>query len=165
MNEEMFDLVNEADQVIGRRSRHEVHRLGLKHRATHVLVFNSLGEVFLQKRSLKKDSAAGQWDSSASGHVNAGEEYDACARRELREELGLDIAEPPRRLFKIDAHPETGWEFCWVYRCENEGPFELNPEEIEYGEWFAPAKITRGMAEKPGDFASAFRFVWRRLNR
>jgi len=163
MNEEMLDVVNEADQVIGRRSRHEVHRLGLKHRAAHVLVFNSLGEVFLQKRSLKKDVAAGQWDSSASGHVDSGEEYDACARRELREELGLNVAEPPQRLFKIDAHPETGWEFCWVYRCESEGPFELNPDEIEYGEWFAPEKITHWVAQKPGDFASSFRWVWKRF--
>jgi isopentenyldiphosphate isomerase len=165
MSEEIFDVVNGSDEVIGRRPRHEVHRLGLRHRAAHVLVFNARGEVFLQKRSMKKDTAAGQWDSSASGHLNSGEEYDACAVRELREEIGLDVAEPPRRLFKIDAHPETGWEFCWVYRCENEGPFELNPEEIEYGEWFAPIKITHWVAQKPGDFSSAFRFVWQRLNR
>ncbi len=165
MNNEIFDVVNEQDEVIDRRPRHEVHRLGLKHRAVHVLVFNSRGEVFLQKRSLKKDTAAGLWDSSASGHLNSGEDYDACAVREMREEIGLEIAEPLKRLFKIDAHPETGWEFCWVYHCENEGPFELNADEIEYGEWFAPAKITRWMAQKPGDFASAFRFIWQRLNR
>jgi len=165
MNEEIFDVVNERDEVIDRRPRHEVHRLGLKHRAVHVLVFNARGEVFLQKRSLKKDTAAGLWDSSASGHLNTGEDYDACAVRELREEIGLDAAEPPKRLFKMEAHPETGWEFCWVYRCTSEGPFELNPDEIEYGEWFAPAKIARWVAEKPGDFASAFRQVWRKLNR
>ena len=164
MNQELLDVVNEQDAVIDRRPRHEVHRLGLKHRAVHVLVFNALGEVFLQKRSMKKDTAPGLWDSSASGHVDSGEEYDACAARELREEIGLEAAKPPGRLFKIHAHPETGWEFCWVYRCESEGPFELNPDEIEYGEWFAPAKITRWMAEKPGDFASAFRFVWQRLH-
>jgi isopentenyl-diphosphate Delta-isomerase len=165
MSEEFFDVVNGADEVIDRRSRHEVHRLGLKHRAVHVLVFNAQGEVFLQKRSRNKDTAAGLWDSSASGHVDSGEEYDACARRELREEIGLEVAEPLRRLFKLEAHPETGWEFCWVYRLEGEGPFELNPEEIEYGEWFTPGKVTRWMAEKPGDFASAFRHVWHRLNR
>ncbi len=164
MNDEIFDVVNEQDEVIDHRPRHEVHRLGLKHRAVHVLVFNSRGEVFLQKRSLKKDTAAGLWDSSASGHLNAGEDYDACAVRELREEIGLEVAEPPKRLFKIEAHPETGWEFCWVYRCENEGPFELNADEIEYGEWFAPIKITHWMAQKPGDFASSFRWIWKRFS-
>ncbi|HTY88049.1 MAG TPA: NUDIX domain-containing protein [Candidatus Acidoferrum sp.] len=164
MSDEIFDVVNEADEVIDRRPRHEVHRLGLKHRAVHVLVFNSRGEVFLQKRSMKKDTAAGQWDSSASGHLNSGEGYDAGAVRELREEIGLEVAVPPKRLFKIDAHPETGWEFCWVYRCDNEGPFELNADEIEFGEWFAPAKIAHWMAQKPGDFASSFRWIWKKMN-
>ena len=167
MSEEIFDVVNGADQVIDRRPRHEVHRLGLKHRAVHVLVFNALGEVFLQKRSMTKDSSPGLWDSSASGHVDAGEDYDAAAVRELREEIGLDAvaagASQPERLFKIEAHPETGWEFCWVYRCDNEGPFELNPDEIEYGEWFAPGKITQWAAQKPGDFASSFRWIWKRF--
>ena len=79
MSEEIFDVVNERDEVIDRQPRREVHRLGLKHRAVHVLVFNSRGEVFLQKRSPKKDTAAGLWDSSASGHLDSGEDYDACA--------------------------------------------------------------------------------------
>ena len=161
MNDEIFDVVNEHDEVIDRRSRWEVHRLGLKHRAVHILVFNTRGEVFLQKRSLKKDTAAGQWDSSSSGHVDTGEDYDACAVRELREEIGLELPGTPERLFKIEANPDTGWEFCWVYRCTSEGPFELNPDEIEYGDWFAPEKITHWVAEKPADFASAFRVVWK----
>ena len=164
MSEEIFDVVNERDEVIDRRPRREVHQLGLKHRAVHLLVFNSRGEVFLQKRSMKKDTAKGKWDSSSSGHVDSGEDYDACAVRELREEIGLRVAQTPERLFKIDARPETGWEFCWVYRCESEGPFELNPDEIDGGGWFAPEKITRWIAEKPGDFASAFVLIWRKLD-
>jgi isopentenyldiphosphate isomerase len=163
MSEEIFDVVNERDEVIGQRPRREVHRLGLKHRAVHVLVFNSRGEVFLQKRSLKKDRESGKWDSSTSGHVDSGEDYDACAVRELREEIGLEVKSCSQRLFKIDARPETGWEFCWVYRCESEGPFQLHPDEIERGGWFAPEKISRWIAEKPGDFASAFLFIWSKL--
>ena len=163
MPEEIFDVVNERDEVIDRQPRREVHQLGLKHRAVHVLVFNSRGEVFLQKRSMKKDTAAGLWDSSSSGHVDSGEDYDACAVRELREEIGLEVKSCSRRLFKIDACKETGWEFCRVYRCEAEGPFQLHPDEIESGGWFAPEKITRWIAEKPGDFASAFRLIWSKL--
>jgi isopentenyldiphosphate isomerase len=163
MSEEIFDVVNEKDEVIGRKPRREVHARGLWHRAVHVLVFNRRGEVFLQKRSMKKDTAPGLWDSSASGHVDSGEDYDACAVREMREEIGLRVIQPPGRIFKIDARAETGWEFCWVYRCESEGPFALNADEIERGEWFAPEKVTRWIAEKPGDFASAFRLVWELL--
>ena len=162
MSEEIFDVVIERDEVIGRAPRREVHARGLWHRAVHVLVFNARGEVFLQKRSLKKDTAAGRWDSSSSGHVDAGEAYDDCAVRELREEIGLVVAQPPARRFKIPAGPETGWEFCWIYQCAAEGPFELHPEEIETGAWFAPEKVTAWVRERPQDFASAFVWIWER---
>jgi len=163
MSEEIFDVVNDRDEVIDRQPRREVHRLGLKHRATHVLVFNSRGEVFLQKRSMKKDRQPGLWDSSASGHVDSGEDYDACAVRELREEIGLVVGQPLERLFKLDACAETDQEFVWVYRCQSDGPLTLNGDEIECGDWFAPAGVTRWMAERPQDFASALLFIWQRL--
>ena len=145
MSEEIFDVVNERDEVIGRETRREVHRTGLKHRAVHVFVFNSRGEVFLQKRSMTKDSSPGLWDSSASGHLDCGEDYDACALRELREEIGLNLSACPQRLFKVDACSDTGQEFVWLYQCESEGPFTLHPEEIERGQWFAPqARVVCG---------------------
>jgi isopentenyldiphosphate isomerase len=163
MGDEIFDVVNERDEVIGRESRREVHRQGLMHRAAHVLVFNRAGQVFLQKRSLLKDRQPGVWDSSASGHLDSGEDYDACAVRELREEIGLRLAVSPRRLFKLAASEQTDQEHVWVYRCEAEGPFELQPEEIERGGWFTPAEVERWMKEKPEEFASAFLLIWRRL--
>jgi isopentenyldiphosphate isomerase len=164
MSEEIFDVVNERDEVIGRNTRNEVHRLGLQHRAVHVLVFNSKGQVFLQKRSMKKDRQPGLWDSSASGHLDCGEDYDACAVRELGEELGLQLNKCPPRLFKIAASAETDQEHVWIYRCEAEGPFQLHPEEIECGRWLAPEEVTRWIAERPQDFASAFRLLWQRLH-
>jgi isopentenyldiphosphate isomerase len=163
MSEEFFDVVNKRDEVIGRRTRREAHRLGLMHRAVHALVFNSRGEVFLQKRSMQKDRQPGLWDSSASGHVDSGEDYDRAVVRELQEELGWRAAPPPERMFKIAACDETDQEFVWVYRCESEGPFELNPDEIERGGWFAPARVTHWMAERPQDFATALPLIWRKL--
>src|ERR1700704_2711089 len=130
-SDEIFDVVNDRDEVIGREIRAKVHRLGLKHRAVHVLIFNRQGEIFLQKRSMKKDTFPGAWDSSASGHLDTGETYDACAVREVDEELGLILAAPPVRLLKFAACLETGQEHVWVYRHQAEGPFQLNPEEIE----------------------------------
>ena len=156
-------MVNERDEVVGQNPRREVHARGLWHRAVHVLVFNARGEIFLQKRSAKKDIAAGKWDSSASGHLDTGEAYDVCAVREVREEIGLHLTQPPSRLFKMDACPETGWEFCWIYRCESEGPFVLHPDEIETGAWFAPGAVTKWVNEQPEDFASCFVLLWRRL--
>jgi isopentenyl-diphosphate delta-isomerase type 1 len=165
MSEEIFDVVNDRDEIVGRQSRREVHRLGLKHRAVHVVLFNKRGEIFLQKRSMEKDCFPGAWDSSASGHLDVGESYDTCAVRELREELGVEVQLPLERLFKIDARPETGQEFVWVYRSVAEGPFTLQPEEIERGDWFTPEELTRWMKERPGDFAGALPLIWNRLLR
>ena len=163
MSEEIFDIVNERDEVIDRKPRSEVHARGLLHRAVHVLVFNASGEVFLQKRSMKKDTAKGKWDSSASGHLDSGEDYDTCAVREVREEIGLRLSQTPQRLFKIDACKETGWEFCWIYRCENNGPFQLHPDEIETGDWFTPESVTKWISEKPEEFATAFVLIWKKF--
>lgn len=163
MTEEIFDIVNERDEIIGAAPRAVVHRDGLRHRAVHILVFNALGEVFLQKRSMTKDSAAGKWDSSASGHLNQGEQYDACAIRELREEIGLVLCATPERLFRISACPATGEEFVWVFRCQAEGPFQLHPEEIETGAWFSCNRVSKWVAEQPDDFARSFCLVWEHL--
>jgi isopentenyl-diphosphate delta-isomerase type 1 len=163
VTEEIFDVVNERDEVIGQQRRSEVHRLGLRHRAVHVLVFNQRGDLFLQKRSMSKDRHPGTWDSSASGHLDHGEDYDACAVRELREEIGLVVTEPPVRLFKLEACEATGQEFVWVYRCRAEGPFALCVEEISEGGWFTPDQVTRWIMEKPEGFAPTLPVIWLRL--
>ncbi len=160
MPEEIFDIVNAADEVIGSAPRSLVHATGLMHRAVHVLVFNQAGQIFLQKRSMKKDRQPGLWDSSASGHVDAGEDYDSCALRELKEEIGLAPDRPPQRLFKLAASPQTDQEHVWVYRTEAEGPFHLDPDEIERGAWFDPAQLDLWISESPQDFASAFLLIW-----
>jgi 16S rRNA (adenine1518-N6/adenine1519-N6)-dimethyltransferase len=165
MGEELIEVVNERDEVVGCRPRSEVHRLGLRHRATHVLVFNARGALFLQKRSQRKDRHPGVWDSSASGHVNPGESYRTCALRELREELGVAPIGPLESLLRLEACAETDQEFVWVYRCQAEGPFSLPPEEIERGEWFEPDAITRWIARRPEEFAPTFPLIWRRLHR
>jgi len=163
MSEEIFDVVNERDEVVGRETRRTVHRTGLRHRAVHVLVFNRRGEVFLQKRSMSKDSSPGLWDSSSSGHLDAGEDYDACAVRELQEEIGLRVPQAPRRLLKAEACVETGQEFVWLYKCESEGPFTLHPEEIEHGAWFTPEQVTNWLQERPHEFAPAFAMLWHKF--
>jgi isopentenyl-diphosphate delta-isomerase type 1 len=161
MGEEIFDVVNERDEVVRRERRSVVHREGLLHRAVHVLIFNSKGELFLQKRSMRKDTHPGVWDSSSSGHLDAGEDYDACAVRELREELGVEAKRAPERLFKIVACEETGQEFVWVYRMNFEGPFVLQEEEVETGGWFGPERIDKWVRECPEDFAPSFVKIWR----
>ena len=161
--DEPFDVVNEHDAVIAQATRRDVHAGRLRHRAIHVLAFNARGEVYLQKRSMTKDTFPGAWDSSCSGHVDAGEDYDTTAVRELREEIGLRVDGAPPRLLRLEACEDTGQEFVWVYRLEHDGPFTPNPAEVERGDWFAPEKVTAWIARSPGEFARAFRRIWSEL--
>jgi isopentenyl-diphosphate delta-isomerase type 1 len=163
MSEEWFDVVNDRDEVVSRALRREVHARGLWHRAIHVLVFNAAGQLFLQKRSMAKDMSPGLWDSSCSGHLDAGEGYDAAAVRELAEEIGIRVAATPERWLRLESCAETGWEFVWVYRLQHEGPFVLHPEEIERGEWVAPAELTRRIATRPQDYCPPLKYFWPRV--
>ena len=160
MTEEIFDIVDDSDTVVGRASREEVHRSGHLHRSAHLLVFDSDGRVLLQKRSSAKDTFPGRWDSSVSGHVDSGEWYDECVVREASEEIGIGISETPEKLFKIEACEETAQEFTWVYRTFHEGPFHVNEEEVSEVKWFARKDLDRLLNSKREDFSPAFALVW-----
>ena len=160
MTDEIFDIVDDSDSVVGSASRGEVHRLGLLHRSTHLIVFDSRGRVLLQRRSAEKDSFPGWWDSSVSGHVDSGEMYDQCVLREAKEEIGIDLFETPERIFKIDACEETANEFTWVYRTLNDGPFSVNQQEISEIRWFTKEDVGRLIDSKREIFSPAFALVW-----
>jgi len=160
--DELFDVVDLDDRVISQAPRHEVHARKLLHRAVHVLVHDVAGHLFLQRRSLSKDTFPGCWDSSCSGHVDAGEDYVTAARRELGEELGWHEASLPLRpQLKLFASPETGYEFIQIFvmgPCS--GPFELHPEEITEGRWIVPDELDILIAEYPDHVAGALRLLW-----
>lgn len=159
---EMFDVVDEQNNVIGQRARGEVHRERLRHRAVHIFVYNRRGELFLQLRSRWKDAQPRKWDSSAAGHVNAGDTYEFTAPRELEEELG--VTAPLIQIGEIAACRNTGWEFVKIYRAEHDGPFRLPPSEIESGAFFTPEQIKRWIAARPDDFAKGFLECWKTVN-
>ncbi len=159
--DELFDVVDENDRVIRQEQRAIVHAQNLHHRAVHILIFNSKGEIFLQKRSPSKDRHPNVWVTSCSGHVDAGEDYDFAAIREIGEELGLIPSPELTRLFKLSTSPETGWEFVWVYEGKCDGPFSLDPDEISEGKFFTPLEVDQWLEKSPQDFAPAFSFLWK----
>ena len=156
---EMFDVVNERNEVIGQTPRGEVHAKGLLHRAVHVFVFNKRGEVYLQKRSHLKDVHPLVWDSSAAGHLDVGESYATCALREVKEELGIEVPST-RKIADVPATEKTGWEFVELHAAEHNGPMRFAPDEIEIGEWFSPADVSTWISARPQDFATGFIECW-----
>jgi len=159
---ERFPIVDENDREIGTATRPEVHENNFRHRAVHILIFNGIGELLLQKRSPWKDRHPLLWDSSAAGHVEANEQYDETADRELDEELG--VAAELRPIGKLQASEKTGQEFIVVYHGEHNGPFRYPSEEISAVEFFPVDIINRWVANKPEDFAPGFLESWRLAN-
>lgn len=161
---EILDVVDSGDRVVGQASRDEIHARALLHRSCHMILFNTKGQVFLQKRSLYKDNEPGLWDSSAAGHVDAGEDYLVCAVRELREELGLDVPSGDLKFcFKLPATADTGWEFASVYTLISDNELLLAPAEIDEGLWLTPAELDHWINTEPMQITLAFRRIWSQL--
>jgi len=160
---EQFPVVDENDRILAYASRPKVHGNNLRHRAVHILIFNQFGDVYLQQRSRWKDRHPLKWDSSAAGHVIAGENYDETARRELKEELGVDV--PLERIFRLTASSRTDDEFIWGYRGGVSGDLVPNKGEIERGLFFPPAVIDGWTSARPDDFAPGFLECWKAYRR
>lgn len=138
--EEVFIVVDKNDNVLGQRSRRECHRdKTLIHRAVGVVIFDTKGRILLQKRSLTKDLQPGYWAISSAGHVSKGETYEQAVKRELIEELGIDVP-----VIHLDTHyfeDEREAEMHALYRATSEGPFATSPEEVDRVEFFSKEEL------------------------
>lgn len=129
--DEYLEIVNEKGEIIGKELRSKVHsNPSLLHRVTHVLVFNSRGEVLLQKRSMRKDVAPGRWDTSVGGHVNAGETVEEAVLREMEEELGIKGIMPEFIYSYIHSNNYES-ELVYSHHCLYEGKIKFNTDEID----------------------------------
>ncbi len=143
--EEIFDLVDERDQVIGRVRRGDAHRdPALLHRSVQVLVFGSDDRLLLQRRSQRKDLFPGYYCASASGHVASGESYDATAARETAEELG--ITPPLFGLGTTIVRSPYETEITALFLARHNGPFRFHPTETDGGQFFTLDEVRIGNA-------------------
>ena len=157
---EVFDVVNERNEVIGQLTRGEVHQRKLLHRAVHIFVINSRGKIYLQQRSHLKDVSPLKWDSSAAGHLDSGESYADSAVRELKEEIGIEVT-ATELAAEIPAGDHTDHEFVELRLARHDGPIRCLPEEIATGEWFMPEDIDAWVEARPQDFAKGFVTCWK----
>lgn len=143
--EERFPIVDERGVVTGSATRGECHNgLRLLHPVVHLHVFNSRGEVYLQKRPEWKDIQPGRWDTSVGGHIDFGETPEVALKREVREELGITAFEPERiGQYVFDSRRER--ELVYVNRTVYDGEIHPSAEELAGGRFWTLDEIREAM--------------------
>lgn len=140
--DEQVQLVDANNQPAGSAPRSRVRAEGLYHRATYLFVFNSAGELFLQRRSLEKDLYPGSYDACAGGVVIAGETYELNAVREAYEELGLHI-ESPFGIRDFLFQHENNRVWGRIFKFIDEGPFTFSDAEVTWGQFVTVESVLR----------------------
>ena len=149
MPEELFDIVDDDDAVIGRERRSVAHRKGLLHRGTHVCLFAPDGRMLIQRRAHDRPSEPGALDCSVSEHLQAGEDYLRAAQRGLREELGLrEIDLQPLIKFKMSYGPNDN-EISVLFqgRLRPGDHIRFDPAEVESVGYADLAELQRWLDE------------------
>ncbi len=159
MSDELLDICDADDHVVGQATRRDIHAQNLLHRAVHIWVVRSDGRLLVHRRTATKDQYPSCYTSSASGHVDPGETYLAAATRELAEELALDAGNLVQ-VVKLAAGPETACEHTMLYQLTTDTEPIPNPDEIESLHWWTPAELDRELAAAPGQFTPPFRALW-----
>lgn len=148
MGVEFFPLIDEDGKVIGKATRTECHSGSmLLHPVVHLHIFNSKGDLFLQKRSMSKDIQPGKWDTAVGGHVDYGENVEDALRREVREELGVTNFEPSF-LFRYIFQSKVEREMVNAYRTVYEGPFNVDPVELDDARFWSIAEIEANLGKE-----------------
>ena len=145
-SKEMFPVVDELGNIIGAATRGECHNGSkLLHPVVHLHVYNSKGELYLQKRPEWKDIQPGKWDTAVGGHIDLGECVDDALRREVREELGITSFKPEfiaRYVFESDREKELVNSYKTVYDGE------IKPsEELDGGKFWSIEEIRQNMGK------------------
>ena len=148
MNDEIFEIVDENNKVIGTAKRSECHgNPALVHRTVHVIVFHPDGRMLLQKRSMDKDIQPGKWDTAVGGHLMPGEDFEIAAHREMQEELGVPVNLPLKYLFDSKIRNRIESENTRVYSTTYEGPFDFPKEEIDDVKFWTICELSKGLTE------------------
>lgn len=127
---ELLETYDLKGNFLGLKERSECHKNpNIAHRAVHILVFKNENELFLQRRSGKKDLYPLCWDTSVGGHLSVGEEYLTAGIRECKEELGFE-PNNLKFLYRYTATLPSEVEFVETYSTFYEGPFLPDATEV-----------------------------------
>ncbi|WP_405579858.1 NUDIX hydrolase [Streptomyces sp. NBC_01092] len=146
--DEILDIVDEQDRVIGRSPRGEAYAKGLCHRCVFIEARDAQGRLFVHRRTPTKLVFPSRYDMFVGGVVGAGESYDDAALREAEEELGVSGLPRPSYLFKFlydDGTGQTWWSAVYEVRCEL--PVSPQVEEVAWHDFLSEAEVERRLTD------------------
>ena len=160
-NEEMFPIVDEDGNIVSAATRGECHNGSkLLHPVVHLHVFNTQGDLYLQRRPDWKDIQPGKWDTAVGGHVDLGECVEEALKREVQEELGItDFT--PERIAQYVFESDREKELVFVHKTIYDG--EIRPsDELDGGRFWSIAEIRESIGK--GIFTPNFEHEIKRIN-
>lgn len=155
-------LVNDHDEETGVMEKMEAHRTGSLHRAFSVLLFNSRGEMLLQKRAQTKYHSSGLWTNTCCSHPRPGESLEEATRRKLRQEMGIEAN--PRFAFKFQYKAPLDnqlieYEIDHVFIGQFDGEPVLNEHEAEDWKFVDLHSLKQQIHTDPQQFTPWFRLI------
>ncbi|WP_374365087.1 isopentenyl-diphosphate Delta-isomerase [Cloacibacterium sp.] len=160
--EEKVVLVTEKDEVLGLMEKMQAHENGILHRAFSVFLYNSKGEMLLQKRAAEKYHSPNQWTNACCSHPRMEETYEQAAKRRIKEELGIDceLEEKFWFIYKADVGQNL-WEheLDHVFVGNYEGEFNLNKEEVSEVRYISLENLNIELENNPEKFTEWFKII------
>lgn len=159
---EQVILVDENDNPVGAMEKMEAHRKGLLHRAFSILVFNSKGQLLLQKRSWKKYHSGGLWTNTCCSHPHPNESMETAMRRKLRQEMGIDALPEFSHKFVYRVELEnnlTEHEYDHVYIARYDGEPQINHDEVDEWRFEDLSQLREAIRENPQHYTYWFKLI------
>lgn len=166
-NEERVILVDENDNEIGSEEKMKAHEDGGKlHRAFSIFIFNSKGELLLQKRAASKYHFGGLWTNACCSHPHPGEPIEKTVHDKLKQEMGMDTGLEEAFTFIYRAEADNGLtehELDHVFIGRFDGEPEPNPEEADDWKWIGIGELQKDIKENPDEYTPWFKIAFERV--
>ena len=148
-------LVDENDNEIGAGEKIKTHKEGKLHRAFSIFVFNSKGELLLQRRAKSKYHSGGLWSNTCCSHPEVGESLEKTVHRRLKEEMGFDCELKEILSFTYRTKLDNGLienEYDHVFVGNFDGEPSPDPEEVDEWKWIDVKELKKDIQENPNNY-------------
>jgi len=155
-------LVDNNDQALGKMEKMEAHIKGTLHRAFSVIIFNSRGEMLLQKRAQTKYHSAGLWTNTCCSHPRPGEPLEAAIHRRLQQEMGIDtgLTFSHKFIYRTELGKDLiEHEYDHVYTGTTDEKPAINIDEVEDWKYAAPDWLKKDMLRNPDIYTHWFKLI------